>query len=139
MSHENTEIVWAAFDAWWRKDIESMLGLMDADIVVVQAPEMPDGMTRRGHAGVMEAIAAWPEQWDDYRIEIVQVVDGDDRVAVRTHERGRGKSSGVEVEDEIWFVFGFRDGKIAEWRIFGYERDALEALGLAEQDAHADS
>ena len=132
MSQENVEIVRAAFDAWSRRDIASMLDLVDPEIVVVQPPDVPDAMTGHGRAGVMEAIAAWPEQWDDYQLEIVQIVDAGDHVAITTHQRGRGKGSGVVVEDEIWFVAGFRNGKISEWRMFGDEREALEAAGLRE-------
>src|SRR5436190_5158779 len=139
MSQENVELVRAAFDAYFRGDMEAVLGLMDPEIVVMQPPEVPDGTTLHGHAGVMEAIAAWPEQWDDYQLEIVQIVDAGDHVAVRTHQRGRGKGSGVEVEDKIWFVAGFRNGRIADWRMFGAESEALEAAGLSQQDADADS
>ena len=119
--------------------MELVLRVMDPEIVVMQPPEVPDGTTLHGHAGVMEAIAAWPEQWDDYQIEIAQIVDAGDHVAVRTHQRGRGKASGVEVEGEIWFVTRFRNGKVAEWRMFGAEGDALAAAGLSEQDARAGS
>jgi ketosteroid isomerase-like protein len=130
MSQKNVEIVRAVFDAYFRDDMESVLRLADPDIVVMQRPELPDSMTRHGHAGVVEAIAAWPEQFDAYELEIVQIVDAGDHVVVRTHQRGRGKGSGVDVEDEIWFVFGFRHGKVAEWRMFGAEHEALEAVGL---------
>jgi ketosteroid isomerase-like protein len=132
MSQENVKAVKAAFDAYVRGDIESALRPVDPEIVVFQPSEMPDAKTHHGHAGVMEAIAAWPEQWDDYQLEIVQIVDADDHVVVRTHQRGRGKGSGVEVEDEIWFVLLFRNGKIVEWRMFGAEREALEAAGLSD-------
>jgi ketosteroid isomerase-like protein len=132
MSQENVEIVRAAFDAYSRGDMGSALRLVDPEIVVKQPPEMPDAMTHHGHAGVMEAIAVWPEQWDDYELEIVQIVDADEQVVVKIHQRGRGRGSGVEVEDEIWFVLGFRNGKIADWRMFGAEREALEAAGLSE-------
>jgi ketosteroid isomerase-like protein len=139
MSQENVEIVRAAFDAYSRGDMESVFRLVDPEIVVMQPPEMPDAVPHHGHAGVMEAIAVWPEEWDDYRIEIVQIVDAGDHVVVRIHQRGRGKGSGVEVEGEIWFVLRFRNSKVAEWRMFGTEREALEAAGLSEQDSHADS
>ena len=115
--------------------MQSALHLVDPEIVVMQRPEMPDATTRHGHVGVLEAITAWPEQWDDYQFEIVQTVDAGDHVVVRTHQRGRGKGSGVDVEDEIWFVFGFRNGKVAEWRMFGAEREALDAAGMPD-DAH---
>lgn len=132
MSQENVELVWSAFDAWNREDMESLLSLMDAEIVVVQPP-MPDGGTFHGHAAVLEAIAAWPEQWDDFRVDVVQVVDvGGDRVLVRTHQCGRSKGSGIEVAEDFWFVFRFRDAKIAEWRIFDAEHQAHEAVGLSE-------
>ena len=88
MSQENVEIVRAAFDAFLRGDMETLLGLMDPEIVLMQPPEVPDGTTLHGHAGVMGAIAAWPEQWDDFQIEIGQIIDAGDRVAVRTHQRG---------------------------------------------------
>ena len=139
MSQANVEIVRAVFDASFRGDMESVLRRVDPEIVIRQRPEMPDAMTRHGHAGVMDAIAVWPEQWDEFRLEIVQIVDVDERVVVRTHQRGRGKGSGVDVDDQIWFVFGFRSGKVAEWQMFGAEREALEAVGLSEQDARADS
>src|SRR4051794_3210445 len=132
MSQENVEIVRAAFDAFSRGNMETFLGLMDPEILVMQPPEVPDGTTRHGHAGVMEAIAAWPEQWDDFQIEIAQIIDAGNRVAVKTHQRARGKGSGVAVEDDIWFVAGFRNGKVAEWRMFGAKSQALEAAGLSE-------
>ena len=132
MSQENVEMVRAAFDAWHQGDMEGMLRLMHPEIVVTQPPEIPDGTTFHGHAGVRQAIAAWPDQWDDYQLEIVQVVDAGNHVAVQTHQRGRGRGSGVEVEDEVWFVTGFRDGKIGQWRMFRDQRQALEAAGPPE-------
>jgi ketosteroid isomerase-like protein len=139
MSQENVEIVRAVFDAYFRNDMESVLRLIDPEIVVTQRPELPDAMTRHGHDGVIEAIRAWPNQWDDFRVEVVQIVDADDHVAVRTHQHGRGKGSGIEVEDEIWFVFAFRNAKVAEWRMYNSRAEALQAAGMSEQDAHADS
>jgi ketosteroid isomerase-like protein len=112
---------------------------VDPEVVVMQRPELPDAMPRHGHAGMAEAIAVWPNQWDDYQLEIVRIIDAGEHVVVRTHQRGRGKGSGVDVEDEIWFVFGFRNGKVTEWRMFGSEREAFEAAALSEQDARTGS
>jgi ketosteroid isomerase-like protein len=132
MSQQNVEIVAAAFDAYLRGDMESALRFVDPEIVVMQRPELPDAMPRHGHAGVVEAIAVWPDQWDDYQLQIVETRDAGKHVIVRSHHRGRGKGSGVDVEDEIWYVFGFRNGKVTEWRMFGSEREAVEAVGLSE-------
>src|SRR3954471_8432552 len=110
MSQENVEIVAAAFDAYLRGDMESALRFVDPEIVVMQRSELPDAMPRHGHAGVVEAIAVWPDQWDDYQLQIDETREAGEHVIVRSHHRGRGKGSGVDVEDEIWYVFGFRNG-----------------------------
>lgn len=136
MSPENVEIVRAGFDAFSRGDLESVLRLCDEDILVVQPSEMPGAAPLlRGHAGVLEAIAAWPEEWDDYRIEIRRTIDVADCVVATVDQSGRGKSTGIPVETEATMVFAIRQGKIAEWRIFMQEQEALEFVGLREEAA----
>jgi ketosteroid isomerase-like protein len=132
MSDENVRLIRQAFDAYTAGDIDSVLALCTEDIVITQAPEVPGvPPQQRGHEGVLEAFGFWPDQWDDFRVEIERVLaDPGDYVVVLTHQRGRGKQSGVEVEAEFVFVFAVRDGKIAEWRIFLDEGEALAAAGL---------
>jgi ketosteroid isomerase-like protein len=134
MSRENVEIVRRGFDAFTRGDIEEVMRLCDEDILITQAPEIPGASPQqRGHQGVLEAFAIWPDQWDDYRVEIRRILaDPGDHVVVATRQSGRGKQSGVEVEAEFTFLFTVRHEKITEWRIFVRESQALEAAGLAE-------
>jgi uncharacterized protein len=133
MSQQNIDVVRAGFEAFARGDIEAVLRLCDEDIVVNEPAEMLDTPPRhRGHSGVLETFAAWPEQWDDYRIEILRTVDIEDRVVATLHQTGRGKSTGIPVELQTAMVFTVRDGKIAEWSIFLHEEQALEAVGLRE-------
>lgn len=49
-----------------------------------------------------------------------------------THQVGRGKGSGVEVEGDVAFVFTVRQGKLVRWQMFTSRAEALEAAGLAE-------
>jgi ketosteroid isomerase-like protein len=133
MSQENVEIVRDAFDAFTRDDIEGVLRLCDEKIVITQPPELPGASPQqRGHSGVLEAFEIWPEQWDDYRIEILRMADHGDHVLVTTRQRGRGKQSGIQVEMEIMFVFTVQNEKIVEMKIFMREDQALEAAGLSE-------
>jgi ketosteroid isomerase-like protein len=133
VSQENVEPVHVGFEAFARGDMEAVLRVCDEEIVITQPSEMPDaGPTLRGHAGVLEAIAAWPEQWDDYRVEIRRTVDIEDHVVATVHQTGRRKSTGIPVETEAAMVFAIRQGKIAEWRIFMREDEALEAVRLRE-------
>jgi ketosteroid isomerase-like protein len=88
--------------------------------------------TQHGHPGVLEAFELFPNQWDDFRIEILRVREAADDVVVHTRQRGRGKGSGIKVEMNLTFVFTIRAAKIAEWQAFMREEEALEAVGLRE-------
>ena len=128
------EIVRNAIAAFDRGDIEGVLRHCDQDIVITQPPELPGvSPEQHGHRGVLEALAIWPEQWDDYRIETVRVAAAPgDKVFVTQRTRGRGKQSGVEVDMDFSFVFTVHDAKISEWQLFVQEDQALEAAGLSE-------
>ncbi len=146
MSQENVEIVRNAFAAYGRGDIEGVLRLCEEDIVIVQPPDLPGvPPEQRGHRGVVESFSIWPEQWDDYRIELLRIAGAPgDKVFVTTRTRGRGKQSGVAVDMEFSFVFTVREAKISEWRLFVREDQALDAAGLSgellsEHDASATS
>ena len=133
MSQENVELVQTAFRSFREGDIEGVLRSCDENVEITQPAELL-GVSRHqyGHAGVREAFGIWPEQWDDFRLDVVRVVDVDDRVLVTTIQHGRGKDSGVEVEMPFAFVFAVRAAKIVEWRIFTREDEALKAVGLEE-------
>jgi ketosteroid isomerase-like protein len=134
MSEENVEIVRNAIAAFDRGDIEGVLRVCDEDIVITQPPELPGvSPEQHGHQGVLEALAIWPEQWDDYRIELLRIAAAPGgKVFVTQRTRGRGKQSGIEVDMDFSFVFTVRDAKVSEWRLFVQEDQALEAAGLRE-------
>ena len=68
-----------------------------------------------------------------------EVIDAGDHVIHAIHFRGRGRGSGIVVEGRAFQVFTFRGGKAVHWEEFSERAEALEAVGLSEQDAHADS
>ena len=75
--------------------------------------------------------AAWLEAWDAHTFEAARLWDAEDFVFVGTRESGRGKISGVPIENESTFVFTWSQGKVVRLQIFGSEREAFEAVGLA--------
>ena len=58
-------------------------------------------------------------------------------VAARHH--GRGKASGAEVHSSIAYLLRVGGGQIAKVGLFPDRRLALEAVGLSEKEAQADS
>ena len=53
--------------------------------------------------------------------------------------KGKGRGSGVVLEAEVAHLIQQRDGKTTRLDAFVGWDNALEAVGLSEQDAHADS
>jgi ketosteroid isomerase-like protein len=79
MSHENVEIVRESFTAYLAAvrdaDFRPLLVHFDPEVLVKQPPELPDAKSYRGHDGVVEAFGDWPSQWDELRVEVLEVID----------------------------------------------------------------
>jgi ketosteroid isomerase-like protein len=131
-ARRNLEVVDAAFDAYGRGDMEALVKLADPTLVVSQPAEMPETQTFRGRRGFIEAIDAWAEAWDDFRLARIRTRAVGEHVVTTVHQRGRGKWSGAEVEGTFTFVFTVKAGKFVRWRMFGDEVRALEAVGLRQ-------
>jgi ketosteroid isomerase-like protein len=79
--------------------------------------------------------------WRDLQFEIQDVRDAGDEVVALIHkQRQVGRHSGIETEMAPYgIVFTIHGGKVVRWHFYSDQVSALEAVGLSEQDAHADS
>jgi ketosteroid isomerase-like protein len=73
------------------------------------------------------------EIWDDHHVDAEEFIEAGECVVVPIRLRGRGKASRVEVAARFVQVWGFRDSKIAQLRVYVDQAEALEAAGLARQ------
>ena len=141
MSQENVEVVRLAYDAFAREGLDRFMEHFtdDVDYHVLGADGLIHGPIH-GKNGVRAWLQDWIDMFDGFWMELGELIDAGG-VTVFTSERygGRARLSGVEADSANWTVFTIRDGKIAS----GYEHEtrelALEAVGLSEQDAHANS
>jgi limonene-1,2-epoxide hydrolase len=92
----------------------------------------------RGLAGLESFIADTLEVFEKFEMHH-EFADLGERVIAWGHIHLRARGSGIETDIETGGIFDFRDGKIIRWEDFGSKEKALEAAGLAEQDAHANS
>jgi ketosteroid isomerase-like protein len=139
---ENVEIVRRAQQAFNRRDLQTLAELTDEDLEFDSVLTAVDagGSTYRGPETWARYFARMDETWEDWQVEEFRVFDaGGDRLAATCRLVGTGKSSGASVEREIGLAYRLRDGKV--WRLRSYldPLEALEAVGLSEQDARADS
>src|SRR6266568_3620068 len=93
---------------------------------------------RRGLEGLRAWWLDWLDPWESYRAEIEDVIDaGKDVVVVLPRDYGRRAGMEAEVSVLGAAVWTVRDGKIARVAFYAHRSEALEAVGLSEQDAHA--
>jgi ketosteroid isomerase-like protein len=131
MSQENVEMVQAALAAYFRSDESTLRELTSADLVVTTRPDQPDVRDHRGFDGLIDVLGEWINMWDDFVFEVSRVWDVEDHVFIAARQRGRGKGSGAPIDDAVTFVFTVREDQVARLQMFGAEREALEAVGLA--------
>jgi ketosteroid isomerase-like protein len=139
MSQENVEVVRRGMDAFSRAAWEESVEWMDPDVVWHDAPSLPGAQRYDGREGVLAQWRGMAEALEGFTVEVEQFFDAGDQVVVFLTSRGRGRISGVDVSRKLAQVVTVRDGRVTE--IVGYDDrvEALESVGLAEQDAHADS
>ena len=147
MSQENVEIVRRLYEVGTRRqtlggrDWEGMLELVDPDVELRgTVGGLEEGYVSRGVDPIRQRFEAEESDvWDEHRIEPVKFIDAGERVVVIHHEYQRGKGSGVEIEIDTATVFDIHGGRVVRMQPYMNPAEALEAVGLSEQDAHADS
>jgi ketosteroid isomerase-like protein len=108
MSQENVEIVRRTIEAYISGDNEAALAAFDPAVALDWKALRPDGRVFRGSGGVAEAMRDWSGTFEDWRMEIEEIVDAGDCVFVETHDVGRGKGSGIPIEQTAYQVVTLR-------------------------------
>ena len=131
MSEENVERVRRAYRLY-QETQQPDYELLHRDVAWHTARDLPDSDTFRGHEGVADLYSEWIDSFEDFRVEVEELIDGGDAVIVMTRLRGRFRGSSEEVdliEAHVWKLF---DGKAVEIREYRTRAEALEAVGLSE-------
>ena len=128
MSRENLELARSIFARWERGDYET---------TDWAAPEIdfssPGGLSDEVFHGLdaMErAWADWLGQFEEFSAEATDYLESGDQVVVLNRFGGRGKGSGVPMDEQGATRFRFRDGKVVELAIYVDPRRALRDAGL---------
>ena len=137
MSQENVEVARGALAAWNAKDLDALREAHDPNTIFKPVEGWPESGPFVGREAVMAFFEQLGEAWDTDAFEPTSLVDVRDRVVVRMV--WRGAFQGTESSMEFSAVYTLRRERILYSEIFWDHAEALEAAGLSEQDAHADS
>jgi len=98
------------------------------DARAIKRPDLTEPL--QGLEGVREWFRTWVGTFESWTPHGEEMIDLGDRLVVGIVERGRGRASGVEVEQRHHELWTFRDdGLASEIRLFDDRADALAAVG----------
>ena len=122
-----------------RRETDAWVEMMAPDLEWHVDPEDPDTTVHRGREAVKRYGLTWAEMMDA-TIEVREIFEAsDDQAVAWTRAETRGGLSGASTGMDLAFIFKLRDGLVVRVQETQDKREALEAVGLSEQDAHADS
>ena len=133
MLQENVEIVRKAIEAR-NRDLDEWMAFFDPG---VRSTDVLIAVGMRTETQGIDELRRHAEQWgeafDEFREEIVDLVDLGELVLAEVRFHGHGEASGARVTANQVDFYRVRDGLITEYRS-GYRsrQEALEAAGLSE-------
>jgi SnoaL-like protein len=135
-----------AFAAMARSDVEVVRLFYEPDAEVWMRSMAGVGVKEcyRGHDGVRALYAEIDDAWARWSWTVRAVVDGGDRFAIRTDFVGYGRTSGARTVMTNGGTAALLSPRgLVTWQEWFVERDgwyeALQAVGLSKQNAHAES
>jgi uncharacterized protein len=102
------------------------------DCVLRPSGLLPETSEMRGHEGIVRFITAQAETFDEMQVEVLDLIDADDRVVVPIRFGGKARHTRLDVTFAVVHVLTVRDGRIARLDMFADKAEALEAAGLRE-------
>jgi ketosteroid isomerase-like protein len=137
MSQQNVEIVRRFIDAYNRRDLEGMIEVMDPTF---EFRSHFVGLEFVHHASDPKTyFEALDDAYDQLQLVLDEYIDAGAAVLAAGRVEWRGKASGARGDTAVLPAFWLRAGKVLRAATFTDRAEALEAVGLSEPDAQADS
>jgi ketosteroid isomerase-like protein len=92
----------------------------------------PEQQVYEGLDEVQGFLQAWTSVWDDWRLELDELLDAGDKVVTLVRQSGISRSSGVQVEMSFAMVWALADGRMTRMDMYSDRAIALKAVGLSE-------
>jgi hypothetical protein len=149
MSQENVERLRAGIELFLagtgelqREEMLRKLGeLWDPEIEVdaSESPVLDLNGIYRGPDAVRQFWREWLAAWEAFQFEY-ELVDAGDRIVQLFDMQMRGRSTHIEMPfGNVAWVYTYRGGRVIHQKLHMSHSEALESVGVSEQDAHSDS
>jgi ketosteroid isomerase-like protein len=131
LSEENVEVVREGLRRMTQNGFAGVADLL-ADDFTMDSPHGVEARQAHDKKGVEEWFGKMDEVWEDglkFEPEEITALD-DEQVLAAVRTGGRGRATGIELDQMIFHVYRVRTGKIVRLTTHFTREDALEAAGL---------
>ena len=135
MAETDVDRLRGAYEALERDDAEAIREFLDPEVELRDRPEIPDATSYIGWEGLMMSLRASRDSFADFHFVPERFFQNGEDIVVEVLMTGRGKSSGVPVDERIAHHWTIRDGHAVRLQAYTHLADALEAAGLPREQA----
>jgi uncharacterized protein len=139
MSQSDIETIRLVYEAISRGDWDAALDEASANFELIPPDSNPIAGTYRGPEQVRGFFDELWAAFDEVEVRPQEFLDLGDRILVFLQMRFKPAESNASLEMRLAHVWTVHDGEIIRCEVFTERHQALEAVGLSEQDAHAGS
>lgn len=132
MTRQNLDRLRQSIEAFGRSD--EIEGFLAPDFELHQADSIIDTAgVFHGQTAPENALRELGQAFAELKFEAERFVEAPDgRIVVLVHARGRGRGSGVKIDNHIAWIWTFRGDQAVRLEIYEDQTDALEAVGLTD-------
>jgi ketosteroid isomerase-like protein len=127
MSHENVRVL---REMYRQRTLADAAELMHPRVEMSQPSALPDTDEYHGREELVRGTRLVLEAYEGFRFTAEEAVDLGERVFIRVRLTGRGKTSGIDLDQTAYHLWTFRDGMPWRCEVFVDEDAARQAAGL---------
>jgi ketosteroid isomerase-like protein len=125
VSDEQT--IYRAYEAWSRRDIDSLLELVHPDAVARPILGANIGVSvYHGRDGLRDGFRDLHPEWEAFETRVTRIDEHGGSAVLTIDVHARGRASGVVIDGELYHLVELRDGMIMRLEAF-QDRDAAMA------------
>jgi ketosteroid isomerase-like protein len=109
----NRERIEAVYREWATGNLRAGQELFAAEISFEPAA---DGRATFGRDEIAGYMREFLEQWDVFRVEAEEIEERGEEIVVTEHQRGTGRTSGIEIDQTDYAIWTFRGAEVIRVR-----------------------
>jgi ketosteroid isomerase-like protein len=132
-SQETIERLKAVYERWNAGDHDVDLETIHPDVELHTPLSSTQGTPYRGHEGFRQWIVDIDEQFEVWELHATEwIALEDERLLALGEIHARGRGSGLELDQELAWLFSLRDEKLIRYEVFYDQDEGKRVAGLVD-------